>query len=292
VTAQQLTFVERNGRWLLAADDDFAAAGLTTRKALWDSGPVVAERVDGVRVLGRPADRALLRAVATMTAAAVPRVSAAWGDDWRQAVVVLVPGSQRELAELLDSDQDLSRIAGLATAELGDPAQGRGPTGERILLNRDVFSALNAQGQRLVLTHELTHVATRRATGPAVPTWLAEGYADHVGYSGMSLPLSVTAGELQADVRAGRLPDRLPVDADFDGANPALAQAYEQSWLVVRLLAEQYGQDGLLRFYRAVGRDPEADSAAAVERALRSELGSTTEQLVAEWRAALQRDLG
>jgi hypothetical protein len=60
----------------------------------------------------------------------------------------------------------------------------------------------------------------------------------------------------------------------------------------VELIAAQHGEDGLLRFYRAVGRDTGADPAAAVERALRAELGTTTAQLTADWRAALQRDLG
>jgi hypothetical protein len=222
----------------------------------------------------------------------VPRVSAAWGASWEQAVVVLVPASQQELAELMATDDDLSRIAGLATAELGDRELGQEPTGERILVNPDVFAGLSPNGRRLVLTHELTHVATRRATGPATPTWLAEGYADYVGFTGMSLPLSVTAAQLQVDVRAGRLPARLPVDADFSGANPALTQAYEQSWFAVRLLADQHGQDGMLRFYRAVGRDAGTDPEGAVERALRSELGTSTAQLTADWRAAMQRELG
>jgi hypothetical protein len=292
VSVQHLTFVERDGRWLLAADDDVAAAGTVTQRALWDQGPVVAERVDGVLVLGRPEDRPLLREVAATTAAAVPRVTAAWGADWRQGVVVLVPGSGAELAELLGSPDDLGAIAGLAVAELGDPSRGEGPTGERILLHPEVFATLSPTGRRLVLTHELTHVATRRATGPAVPTWLAEGYADHVGYSGLSVPLSVAAAALEADVRAGRLPERLPVDADFGPGHPALAQAYEQAWLAVELIAAEHGEDGLLRFYRAVGRDTGADPAAAVERALRAELGTTTAQLTADWRAALQRDLG
>jgi len=292
VTQQHLVFVQRDGRWWLAADDVVVAGGRPTRPALWDSGPVVAERVDDVLVLGRPADRALLREIAVTTAEAVPRVTAAWGADWKSAVVVLVPGSQQELQDLMATEDDLSQIAGVATAELGDPELGEGPTGERILVNPVVFSGLSPNGRRLVLTHELTHAATRRATGPAMPIWLAEGYADHVGFSGMSLPLSVTAAQLQIDVRAGRLPERLPVDAGFAGDNPALAQAYEQAWFAVRLLAEQHGQDGLLRFYRAVGRDAGTDPAAAVERALRSELGTSTAELTAAWRAAMQRELG
>jgi hypothetical protein len=275
---------------VLAADDDFAAAGLTTRRALWDYGPVRVPsggRTCWCSDVGRPA---LLREGRGATAAAVPserRVGAGWRESWS-----CWSPARAELAELLDSQDDLGAIAGLAIAELGDAERGEGPTGERILLHPEVFAGLSPTGRRLVLTHELTHVATRRATGPSVPIWLAEGYADHVGYSGLDVPLSVTAAATQADVRAGRLPDRLPVDADFSPEHPALAQAYEQSWLAVELLAAQHGEDGLLRFYRAVGRDRGGDPAAAVERALKARARHHDRAAHRDWRAALQRDLG
>ena len=288
-----LTFVKRDGRWLLGADDDFESIGLGTPRALWDRGPVVAERVDEVLVLGRPDARRLLRNVAAVTAAAVPRVDAVWGTDWRRGAVVLVPTSGAEMGELLGSDGDLSQIAAVATAELGGGAEEFDPSGDRILVNADTFTRLGQLGRRVVLTHELTHVATRRATGPAVPAWLAEGFADYVGYREVDLPLALSARELRADVRAGRLPDALPADADFEGDNEALAQAYEQAWLAVRLIAEQHGQEALLRFYRAVGaRRGGVEPTLAVEDALKAELGTTTAQLVADWRASLQRELG
>ena len=293
VAEHYLTFVKRDGRWLLSADDDFEAVGLATPRALWDRGPVVAERVDDVLVLGRPANRRLLRNVAALTAAAVPEVDEVWGTGWRRGAVVLVPTSGGEMSELLGSGVDLSQIAAVATAELTGGAGEFDPSGDRILVNPDTFERLGQLGRRVVLTHELTHVATRRATGPAVPAWLAEGLADYVGYRDVDLPLALSARELRADVRAGRLPTALPSDGDFRGGHTGLAQAYEQSWLAVRLLAEVHGQEAMLRFYRTVGaRRGGVDPAVAVEEALRSVLGTTTAELTADWRASLQRDLG
>ena len=286
-----LTFALRGDRWLLTADDDFALQGRATPRAIWDRGPVVAVRADGVLALGHPAQRALLDQVAALTAAAVPRVTAAWGP-WRQRVVVLVPGDAQDLAGLLGSTGDLSRIAAVATAELRGGEGEYDPAGDRVLVNPETFAGLGTVGRRVVLTHEVTHVATRRASGPAVPGWLVEGFADLVGYTGVDLPLSVTAADLAAEVRAGRVPAGLPADADFEGGSARLSQAYQGSWLAVRLLDERHGRAALLRLYRAVGARRGVPTATAVEDALRAELGTSTAALTRDWRASLQRDLG
>ena len=291
VDAQHLTFVERDGRWWLAADDDVAAIGLEAQPQLWDLGPVAAVRQDDVLVLGRPDDQGLLRDIAVLTAQAVPRVTEVWGDAWRRGLVVIVPSSTEELGTLLDSDGDLEQIAAVATAELSGGAGEYNPSGDRVLVNPGPFSRLGQLGRQVVLAHEVTHVATRRATGPSVPAWLSEGFADHVGYRDVELPLSLSAQALRADVRAGRLPDRLPPDSAFDGG-PGLASAYEQAWLAVRHLVDVHGEVSVLRFYRAVGALRGVDPQAAVEQALAAELGTTTAQLTEGWRSALQRDLG
>lgn len=287
-----LTFVRRDGRWLLGADDDFEPIGLGTPRALWDRGPVVAERIDGVLVLGRPEARRLLRNVANLTAAAVPRVDAVWGKSWRRGAVVIVPTSGEEMSDLLGSDTDLSQIAAVATAELQGGSAEFDPSGDRILVNADTFAKLGQLGRRVVLTHELTHVATRDSTGPAVPGWLAEGFADYVGYRDVELPLALSARELRNDVREGRLPAALPADRDFSGDNAALAQAYEQSWLAVRMIAATYGQDALLELYRSIGARRGVEAGVALEEGLQSVLGISTAQLTRDWRASLQRELG
>jgi hypothetical protein len=290
VVDHHLTFVLRDGRWLLGADDDFALQGRATPRAIWDRGPVVPVRDAGVLVLGHPGQRALLGEVAALAAAAVPRVTAGWGS-WRERVVVLVPDDTQELAGLLDTEADLSRIAAVATAELRGSEGDYDPAGDRVLVNPETFAGLGAIGRQVVLTHEVTHVATRRASGPAVPGWLAEGFADLVGYTGVDLPLSVVAADLAREVREGRTPAALPVDADFEAGSPRLSQAYQGAWLAVRLLDERHGRPALLRFYRAVGARREVPSSTAVEQALRAELGTTTAALTADWRASLQRRL-
>lgn len=289
--AQYLTFVRRDGRWLLGADDDFEADGAATPRALWERGPVVAVRAPGVLALGH-ADTPLLRNVAAVASAAIPRVTAVWGTQWRQQIVAIVPGSTAELSSLLESDQDLSQIAAVASARYsGEPDPDAGAV-DRILINPETFPKLGQLGRRVVLTHEVTHVAARRATGPIVPAWLAEGLADYVGYKDVKVSLDVAARDLRKDVRAGRLPQALPEDDAFGGGNAALAQAYEQSWLAVRLLAEQYGEDDLLRFYRALGAVRGGSRTIVLSTELRDEFGIDTAQFVVDWRAALQRQLG
>jgi hypothetical protein len=287
-----LTFVERGGRWLLAADDDFAGRGQRTTRAMWDSGPVAVVRGERSLVLGRPDARRLLTSLAAAVDAAIPRVSRVWGSDWAEQVVLLVPGSQEELGELLGGRSDLSQIAAVATAEMLDRGGSVTPVGDRVILNPPNFADLGAVGRQVVLTHEVAHVATRRASGPDMPAWLAEGLADYIGYREAEVALSVAAREVRADVRAGRSPPALPADSDFAGGNPALAQAYEQSWLAVSLLVETYGEQAVLRFYRAVGADRDVPGPQAVERAFARELGTTTAEFTASWQQYLQRRLG
>lgn len=289
VDEHHLTFVRREGSWLLGADDDFDTVGASTPRALWERGPVVAVRAPGVLALGHR-DTALLRDVASLASAAIPRVNEVWGQQWGKRVVVFVPSSAVEMASLIDSTQDFSQIAAVATAEVS--AENGDDATERILVNPDTFTKLGQLGRRVVLTHEVTHVAARRATGPAVPAWLAEGLADYVGYKDVTVPLAVAAKNLRKDVRAGSLPTALPTDDAFSGGNPALAQAYEQSWLAVRLLVERYGEARMLAFYRAVGASEGAERSEVLSTELGRAFGIDDVRLTADWRAALQRQLG
>lgn len=287
VEQQALTLVPRDGRWLVAADDDFDPVGVRTARGLWDAGPVVAVSRSRVLVLGHPGDEPLLQEVARTVQAAVPRVTGVWGQDWAQRVVVLVPADPDELRRLVPGG-DLSQIAALATAEVAD-APGDLPVGDRVVVNPGTFRRLGPVGRRVVLTHEVTHVATRAATGSAVPAWLVEGLADHVGYLGAGVPLRTAARDLRAAVRRGDLPGALPADSAFDGAATDLSQAYEQAWLAVELLVQQYGVDRVVELYRAAGRasGPEQVAAAFVEQ-----LGTTEQEFTQAWRASLRARLG
>jgi hypothetical protein len=135
----------------------------------------------------------------------------------------------------------------------------------------------------------VTHVATRTASGPEAPAWLVEGFADYIGYRGVRVPYSASAAELRSAVRRGRTPTALPADDAFDGNNKNLAQVYEEAWLAVSLLVEQHGREGLLRFYRAVGR---ADaSPTALNDAFRRMWGTSLAEFTEQWRRDLMTRL-
>jgi len=289
---QYFTFVQRGTHWYLGSDSDFAAAGRQTGRGLWDFGPVAVVRTAQALVLGHPAALPTMRAIAAIVDAAVPRVSAVWGSDWPAKVVVLVPASQDELAQILQSGGDLAQIAAVATADLAGPSAP--PAGERIAVNPPNFARLGTVGRQVVLTHEITHVASRSATTTSTPTWLAEGFADYVGYQDTSIPVRSAARELADALAKGQAPQQLPAATDFDGTNPNLPVAYESAWLACRLIADLAGQAGLVRFYRAVGAEAASGATPdqAVESVLRSQLHLSTAAFTARWRTYLHAQLG
>jgi hypothetical protein len=288
--AQYPTFVDRSGRWYLGSLTDFDRRGRRSATDLWDYTPVHVVRRHSVLVLGPRSELGTMAAVADQMAAAVPRVDAVWGNGWARRVVVLVPATQREMA-LIDEDSDnLDQIAALTSSEIASVHGRSAPVGDRVTVNPANWPKLATVGAAIVLTHELTHVATREYTGPQTPKWLAEGFADYVGFLGTDIPPIDVASGLASRVRAGDAPKRLPPNRDFRGTNQALPQAYESGWLACRYIAERYGQAKLVRFYRSVGTStgPRAD---AVPEALRDWLGLTPARFTALWRGYVRAQL-
>lgn len=282
-----LTFVRRPEGWLLGSDRDLDGTGVRTTRELWDFGPVSAVAGRRSLVFGHAGSRPVLTRLAAQADSAVPAVTSVWGTGWPQRVVVVLPDTATELRALLSDDRDVSQLAAVATA-WSVPALGSGPVGQRVLLNPANFNRLGSVGRRVVLTHEITHVATRAATSPATPTWLAEGFADYVAYRQAGAPPRAVAAELRADVRAGRLPTALPADARFAGTANRLPQAYEEAWLACRLIAETSGPAGLVRFYRAAGA---AGGGAAVPSAFQQVLGTTPAAFTTRWRSYVRAQL-
>jgi len=284
------TFVQRPQGWFVASFSDFASSSQRSDVDIWNFGGVRTARAPGVLVLGHPSSAGLMRDIADEAAAAIPRVSAVWGRAWPRRVVVLVPSSQRELAQIIDDSGDLSQIAAVASAEVQDCPGPPNPVGYRVAINPRNWGKLSSLGRRVVLTHELTHVATRAVTGSCTPTWLVEGFADYVGYLGTGVPTTVVAQELASDVRAGRVPAHLPVDSDFDGDNKRLAQAYEGAWMAAHLIVDRWSQQALVRLYREVGASKD-DPARAMSAAMRKVLHISYSRFVSAWRDYLRANL-
>src|SRR5262249_47182998 len=114
------------------------------------------------------------------------------------------------------------------------------------------------------------------------PMWLAEGFADYVGYKTSGLSVKFIAQELAEDVQKGTKPDALPSDSDFDTNNAQLPQAYEMAWLAFRMIVAEHGEATLVRFVRAAGAP--AGSSASVEQAFAAVLGTTLADFTVDWR--------
>jgi len=293
---QYLTLVRRGETWLLADDGDG-----DTSIDLWDLGPVQVERGKRSLLLGT-ADTTTLRRMAAEVDQASARVDATWGDTWPRTVLVLVPEDQAEMAALLgrDDTSGLDQIAAVTTGEIG--LDSSATSADRIIVNPDGFSQLGELGRDVVLTHELTHVATRATTTVAVPIWLSEGFADYVAYKATGLSARRVAKDVLDEVRRGEGPKQLPDARDFDPSAHDIAPAYSGAWLAVRMIADNDGEDTLLRFYRAVagGSRPGTQSAAstpgpstasqsAVDSAFAGVLHTDERRFTTEWLEYLDR---
>ncbi|MDT0461615.1 hypothetical protein [Streptomyces gibsoniae] len=286
VTASRVLRLTRTGgHWYVSADRPAEKAG----EQLWEQGAVETVRGTHSLVLGVGQPRDVLRTYADLADRSVPAVTRAWGTDWVQHVVVLVPRSLEGMAGLLGAPASGYRgIAAVTTGEAGGTS--RAPA-DRIIVNPDAYSVLGDLGKQVVLRHETTHVATRAHTTAATPLWLSEGYADWVGYRDSGRTAREVAPELGRSVARGRIPATLPQDTDFAFSTDAdtLAQAYESGWLACRMIAEHWGEARLNAFYRAVG--DHRTRTGAVESALQHTLGTNLETFTREWRADLRAQL-
>jgi hypothetical protein len=283
---QFLTMVQRHGRWYLASTSDGDSAPQP-----WDLGRVRVVAGGRVLVLGT-ASTATLEEFAAAGDQAVDRITEVWGRRWSRHAVLIVPRTQKEMGKLLQRPQEgLSQIAAVTTGELahGDHGVARS---DRVVINPDAFHRLGSSGRRVVLAHEMTHVAVRSSTTAPVPIWLSEGFADYVGYQDVGLSRRAIAADVLALVRRGDGPRALPGVDDFDPTKTTIAPAYSGAWLACRLIADRYGQSTLVRLYRQIadtpvgsaGPDPDAATQAAFERVL----GTSVTAFTAAWRGEMR----
>lgn len=286
LSEQFVTMVERDGRWFVGGTSD----GDTVPQP-WDLGRV--HVVQGARVLALgTASASTLEDFTAAADRAVQQVTSVWGRDWSRRAVLVVPRTQKEMGRLLQRPSDgLSQIAAVTTGELEHGDHGRARS-DRVVINPEAFDRLGTSGRRVVLVHEMTHVAVRASTTAPVPIWLSEGFADYVGYQDVDLSRRTIAADVLALVRRGEGPRALPGVDDFDPTKSTIAPAYSGAWLACRLIADRYGEKALVRLYRVTattpvgpdGPDPDAAADAAFEKVL----GTSVARFTQAWRADLQ----
>lgn len=248
------TFIEQDGRWLIAEDTDLDDLTLYSGRHLWDFGALEADRSEHFVLYRHPctggdcasADYDYL----ALAEQGLQRVDRYWRAPWRGRVVVLVPETEEELGRLIQSTFDLDNFVAFAYSTV-DLSDGVDYTGHRILLNPDAFEGRSSETVVRIMAHELLHVATRDSAGPFIPIFVDEGFADYVGNDGDPAALAFFNSELSQGLFSGELPE----DFEFTvGAGTDIYRSYQESQSAVRFFVDRWGVPALVRFYRDLGR--------------------------------------
>ena len=243
------TFVLRDEEWLIAADDDLRGRR-TTERNLWDYGPVEQTRGRNITVIQHPCRAAgcveLDESFMQRAEAARARVRQRWDGPWNGRVVVLVTSSRREVRRIIDADFAISNFVAFAYSRF--EATGYSPA--RIVVDRATLAGNSPEAIELILTHEMAHVATRRASGPHIPLWVEEGLAEWI---------SRTPGDgadlyYASQVSSGAIRPELATDRQFRRSNSdELFLHYQSSRTAVEYFIEQWGYKRFTRFYKTLG---------------------------------------
>lgn len=218
--------------------------------------PAAGDRTVEVRVLGGVRADDLQARVRAAMDPAVRDVERFWGPDWLRKIVVVLTDSDYRFAfeASLDPRGTWTDIAAVTVADSVDPDQ-RTATGQRIVLAPGA-TAMSAEALRIVLTHELFHVAARADTAVDAPRWFVEGVADFVARRPAPIP-----PDAATDIA-------LPSDAELDSPGLQRSAGYDRAWWFARFVADEFGADGLRRLYRQACGPDHGDFAAAVDEAL------------------------
>lgn len=278
-------FARRGDSWYLTSDTALQEQGRSTWRGPWDYGMVRVATTDSGLVLGHDSNRELVDRVAGMLDASVAAVTEVWGTDWSRRIGVVIPASRAELRALVSPSFAVDGIAAVAVADEVDTTTGR-VEGPRVILNTRTAAPLSDSALRVVLKHEITHIAARADTVEGAPMWMLEGFADYVGYRGSGIPPERIAPDLVRRLRTEGPPTALPSDRDFRMSGNRLDASYQQSWSVVRFLVHEWGEQRVVELYHRIAG---SRSAETVEEALHGMTGMTTAEFVDSWGRYLRR---
>lgn len=220
----------------LVAGAAMVAPAIDDPATLAQSEVAVERRLVPVSLGGARTD-ALLSRVSGQFSGAVAAVERFWGTDWQREIMVVASGSDAQfVAEAgLDPRRRWSDIAAVTVADDVDPVR-RVVGGQRIVLAPGA-AEMSDPALRIVLGHELFHLAARADTALDAPRWLTEGVADFVARAPAPLPPWAAANT------------ELPSDAALETEGPKRSAAYDRAWWFARFVADSYGGDALRRLY-------------------------------------------
>lgn len=253
---------------------DIVSAGFGAGQLpVWLAGSVAVERTDGVTVV-LVDDGDVDLAVADLAREARRQVASVVPASATSSLVVISTPSPDIAAAVLGQPTDsVQQIAAVSTAFDGRNGDLTGPV---VVLNPEIFDAMDERAAQVVMSHEAAHVLTG-AVASTADTWVTEGFADFVALHDDTAPLSVSAGQILAQVRIGDVPAALPTAEEFNSSAYGLGAVYESAWMVFRMLGEQFDDATIIEFYRSVL------AGASVDDAAQTAFGFGTSDLTDQW---------
>ena len=267
------TFLRRQGRWRIVSDTDVEDIGLPSARNLWDFGPVARVRSAHFTVLFDPADRVRAETLLDLAEQARERLAGGFDRPLPEQILLVLPHTVDQLADMLQSTFDLTNFVAFAAASVDRDENWRA-TSPRVFI-QDVNLARSRRSFQLeTLHHEFVHVAAFPLAGPFVPAWVHEGLADWLA-KGRERPTAVAGSD-----------EVLPEDFEFTtGGLDAIVSAYQESTSSMAFLAQAKGPDAPLDLLVEAGR-PRLEPGTTdyhVDAALRSLYGEGLADFQRDW---------
>ncbi|HEV2824550.1 MAG TPA: hypothetical protein VG035_05000, partial [Actinomycetota bacterium] len=189
-------------------------------------------------------------------------------------------------AERLVGARDLSRVAAVASSSVeSGTTEAEKVLGNRIVVNTSNVVRYNPLNLQILLTHEMTHVATR-TLGDGVPLLLVEGFADYAALKPVGFSFASTRPALNQRVDTGSFDGALPSDAEFRSGDAAVA--YDEGSAFCQWVAATFGSGKLQALYREF-RGSGSTNRSELDRGFRDVLGISRRTAERRW-AAWVRD--
>lgn len=203
-------------------------------------------------------------ALAAAADEAIDRVVEVWGPgSLPTEVPIIMAGTAERFGEL----------SGISGTRVDDDVPAVLAEGV-VIVHPQMGDRLDADGQALVMTHELTHLALER--GGTLPWWLSEGAAEYTAYyrgSDEPVPTVQTPAGEQRD--APPWPPPHPEAADLVGEGRL--EQYAGARMAVEFLVDRFGQEVIVAMITDVAGGAELDDTAA------EHLELPLQGLAAEW---------
>jgi hypothetical protein len=280
------TVVRRGSRWSIVSDGALARLGIQSARYPWDFAPL--ERLERSRVMVMyHTDRDVASRILSQTLTAIEHTRRAWPPGFDDPVVVVIPGSSREVSRIFETTVDLGPFVAFASASVERPRGGYRLGGSRVYIQPDTFFDYSTAYQLDTLGHEMLHAASRSDAGAFTPSWLDEGVAQSYGERNPAA-LDVLPGLVRSGAFDGRLPESYEF---FLGSRDDIHNSYQESMTFLTYLRDRFGADAGARFYRAVGRESPVSFGTAryhLDRASRATFGVGFDALERAWARAMR----